>query len=213
MDSLLSLGTPSTASAGRLWLLVLGAVLLALTGCSEKAYVRGSEVAGLDDPAMSTGLDKRDLDKLLKENLESLLASKVAQQWDLDRSRPRLAIYPLANETSEHIGSQLQALLSDIETFMVSSDLVDVISREMQNTMMAEVDRQHGGGFDPNRIAEYNKQLGAQFYITGKVYSADERTQEGRRVQYFMFLQVIEVATSGIRWQNKATLTKALIDD
>ncbi len=37
--------------------------------------VRGEEVAGLDDQAMSTGLDKRDLDKMLHENMKALQAS------------------------------------------------------------------------------------------------------------------------------------------
>ena len=34
----------------------------------------------------------------------------------------------------------------------------------------------------------------------------------GRRVQYFMFMQVIETETSAVRWQNKAAFTKALIN-
>jgi hypothetical protein len=72
------------------------------------------------------------------------------------------------------------------------------------------VEQQHGGGFDPKNIAEYNRQLGAKYYLTGKVFSSDERTEDGRRVQYFMFMQLIEVATSGVLWQNKAALTKAL---
>lgn len=181
-------------------------------GCGGPTYVRGSEVEGLDDAAMSTGLDKRDLEKLLHENMASMLNSNAAKQFQETKARPRLAIYPLANETSEHIDSQLQALLSDIEGYMVESDMVDVISVERQRQMMAEVDKQHGGGFDPSKIVQYNKQMGAEYYITGKVYSSDERTAEGRRVQYFMFMQIIEVATSAIKWQNKTSLTKALID-
>jgi PBP1b-binding outer membrane lipoprotein LpoB len=191
----------------------LGLSLAALVvGCSGKEYVRGSEVSNLDDPAMSTGLDKRDLETLLHENLQSLLTSPIAHQWDQDKSKPKVAIYPLANETSEHIDSQLQALLSDIETFMVNSQLVSVISVERQQQMLAEVEKQHGGGFDPNNIVEYNRQLGAAYYITGKVYAADERTKEGRRVQYFLFTQLIDVATSAIAWQHKSALTKGLID-
>ena len=43
---------------------------------------------------------------------------------------------------------------------------------------------------------------------TGKVAAADERTRGARRVQYFFFMQVIEVETSAIRWQHKAYVTK-----
>ena len=40
-----------------------------------------------------------------------------------------------------------------------------------------------------------------------------ERADENRRVQYFMFMQLIDVATSAVVWQNKATLTKAVLND
>lgn len=181
-------------------------------GCgSDATYVRGSQVPGIDDAAMGTGLDRRDIEQLLHENLKALMSAPVAQQWNTDHSRPTLAIYPLANETSEHIDSQLQALLSDVETFMVNSQLVTVVSVERQRQMIEELEKQHGGGFDPRHIADYNRQLGAKYYLTGKVYNADERADGERRVQYFMFMQLIDVATSAVVWQNKAAFTKALI--
>lgn len=200
---------PFSAHLGRA--LLCGALAIGSLACGP-SYVRGSDEPGLDDPAMSTGLDKRDLDKLLDENLTALMASPIAHRWKADGSLPKLAIYPFANETSEHIESQLAALLSDVETFMVNADLVTVISVERQRRMIAEVERQHGGGFDPNHITEYNRQLGAEYFVTGKVYSADERTSDARRVQYFLFMQLIEVQTSAVRWQNKSAVTKALLD-
>ena len=66
----------STSSAALVAALVLAAPL---AGCGP-TYVRGNEVAGLDDQAMSTGLDKRDIDQLLHENLKALMASPVARQ-------------------------------------------------------------------------------------------------------------------------------------
>lgn len=194
-------------------LLVVGIALGASSaGCSSPTYVRGGEVEGFDDQAMGTTLDKRDLDQLAHENLKALLSSGIARQWNEDRSKPTLAIYPLANETTEHVGSQLDALLSDIETFMVNSNLVTVVSVERQRQMIAEIEKQRGGGFDPANVAEYNKQLGAKYYITGKVYASDQRAEDERRVQYFMFMQVIDVATSAVVWQNKAGVTKGIAD-
>ena len=182
-------------------------------GCSsDPVFVRGSEVEGLDDPPMSTGIDKRDMEQLLHENMKHLVASPLAKSWADAGDRPTLAIFPMLNETSQHIDSQLQAVLSDAETFMVNSGLVTVVSRERQNQMIAEVEMQNGGHFDPAHAAQYGRQLGAKYYMTGKVYTADERTAGGRRVQYFMFMQVIETETSAVRWQNKAAFTKALIN-
>ncbi|WP_437657946.1 penicillin-binding protein activator LpoB [Sorangium sp. So ce1182] len=203
---------PSSSSLCPAALLAALALASMPIGCGP-TYVRGNQVEGLDDAAMSTGIDKRDIEQLLHENLKSLMASSVAKAWANDGSRPTLAIYPLSNQTSEHIDSQLQALLSDIETYMVKTELVTVVSVERQQQMIAEVEMQHGGGFDPDHIAEYNRQLGAKYYITGKVFTSDERTEDERRVQYFMFMQLIEVATSAVAWQNRAAFTKALIQE
>lgn len=175
------------------------------------AIVRGSQVEGLDDQAMSTGMDKRDIQQALHENLKSMMTSPTANGWAQDHSRPTVAIYPLANETSEHIDSQLNALLSDVETYLVDSNLVTVVSVERQQQMIAEVEKQHGGGFDPRHVADYNRQLGAKYYVTGKVFTADERAFGERRVQYFMFMQLIDVATSAVVWQHKVDFTKAII--
>ncbi len=188
----------------------LAVVASLMAGCGPK-YVRDTQDPTLNDSTMSTGLDKRDLDRLLHENLESFRASAPAQAWLAEKSKPTAAIYPFSNETSEHIDSQLKALLSDIETYLIKSGVVSVVSVERQQQMIADLERQHGGGFDPRNIAEYNKQLGAKYYFTGKVMTADERNDEGRRVQYFMFMQLIDVATSQVLWQEKSAVTKALV--
>ena len=69
--------------------LSFSAVLLAsLVGCGGPKAVRGEDVAGLDDQAMSTGLDKRDLQKLLHQNMDALQASAVVKRWE-GENRPR----------------------------------------------------------------------------------------------------------------------------
>ena len=193
-------------------LLALAPLAVLSAGCGGGvAIVRGSQVEGLDDQAMSTGMDKRDIQQALHENLKSMMTSPTANGWAQDHSRPPVAIYPLANETSEHIDGQLNALLSDVETYLVESNLVTVVSVERQRQMIAEVEKQHGGGFDPRHVADYNRQLGAKYYVTGKVFTADERAFGERRVQYFMFMQLIDVGTSAVVWQHKVEFTKAII--
>jgi hypothetical protein len=52
--------------------------------------------------------------------------------------------------------------------------------------------------------------MGVKYFITGKVGASDERTVDARRVQYFIFMQVIDSETSEIRWQQRAFVTKAV---
>lgn len=189
--------------------LVASALAFGSTGCA-KQYIRGSNDPSVDNAAMSTGLDKEDIQRMLSENLNHLRTSPVMDLWRSHRQADTVAIFPFQNETSQHIDSQLQAALSEAETWLVDAGTVTVISRERQNQMLAEVEAGRGGAFNPSHVAQYGKQLGAKYIVTGKVQAADERTDDMRRVQYFLFMQVIEVETSAIRWQHKAYVTKAV---
>ncbi len=71
--------------------------LLAIS-CGPKA-VRGSDVPGLDDQALSTGLDRRDLQKMLHENMQALQASPVIARWQQEKN-PTVSVLPLRNETT-----------------------------------------------------------------------------------------------------------------
>jgi uncharacterized protein (TIGR02722 family) len=186
------------------------AVVFACTGCARPHPVRGEEVEGLDEEAMSTGLDKHDLQRMVHENMKALQASAVIRRWQSEQ-QPTVAVLPLRNETTEHVDSQLDAMLSDIETTLVNAGHVRIVSLERQPQVVEEVRRQYGDAFDPSQVARWGKQVGAHYFVTGKVFTADERHEDERRVQYFMFLQVLDAETGVILFQNKSQVTKALV--
>ncbi len=185
---------------------------LLATGCGP-TYVRGSDHPSIDSAAMSTGLDKDDIERSLQTLLNQMRAAPIMDEWRIkagQNDRQTVAIAPFINETSEHIDPQLDAMLSETETWLVNAGIVRVISGERQNDMIRQVEGAQHPVFDPRHIPQYGKQLGVKFYVTGKVGSSDERTDDARRVQYFIFMQVIDTETSEIRWQQKAYITKAV---
>jgi uncharacterized protein (TIGR02722 family) len=186
-------------------------VLLSVSGCAHSTKaVRGDDEAGLDYAAMSTGLDRRDLQKMLNENMETMHRSAVVQRW-MSENRPSVTVLPMKNETSEHIEGPLNALISDVETKLIEWGGVKVISLENQQDMMNEIRRQYSEGFDQAQIAHWGKQIGARYFVTGKVYTTDERVGDQRRVQYYLFMQVLDVETGEILFQNKSAVTKAIV--
>ncbi len=198
----------------RYYTLICLIALTAATACGEPQYVRDTEEPRLDDYTMSLRFDRKDLDRLYEENSDVMMKSAIIKQWERDAASgnpPVVAVFPINNETSEHIESQLDALLSRIETDLVNKSPVDVVSHENQPELIAEIKRQQSEVYDPSRLATYGKQLGAQYFVTGKVYDSAERVGDERRVQYFMFLQVIDVSTGAIKFQNESGLTKGLI--
>jgi penicillin-binding protein activator len=184
---------------------------LALLGaCGGPKAVRGSDVAGLDDEAMGTGLDRRDLQLMLHENMESLQNSALVKRWESE-NRPAVAVLQMRNDTSEHIDSVLNALITEVETSLVNAGHVRVISRDSQPEMIAEVEKQQSDAFDASTVARLGNQVGVRYFVTGRVYSADERQSGERRVQYFLFMRVLDVETGDILWQNSAAVTKAIV--
>jgi len=190
-------------------------VALAATSCAGPTAVRGghgTENPNLDKAAMSTGLDKVDLDYLLKENLDKLFASKAWARFRGAKDAPVVAIWPIRNDTTEHIENQLNTLLATVESRLVESGDVKVVSRERQREMAQEVGLQNTNAvYDPATVARLSKQVGAQYFLTGKVQAVDERAEGERRVQYTLTLQVLEVETSVIEFQNTTARTKAIV--
>ena len=202
--------TYARLAGGLLAVLLVGT---GLCGCGA-SHARGSENPELDEMTMSLRFDRKDLEKLYKKNIETLMESSVMEKWKRDAAGgedPVVAIFPIRNETSEHIRQPLDALLSKFQTDLVNGAPVDVVAKGMQSELVTEIKRQQGGAYDPKRLASYGKQLGAQYYVTGKVYDVAERAKKGRRVQYFLFIQVLDVETGAIKFQTEAGLTKALL--
>ncbi len=195
--------------------LLLLASMAGTMGCKPKA-VRGgpgTDNPNLDSGAMSTTLDRVDIDYLVEQNLSAMYASGW---WARDvqgsmGNPPIVAIWPIKNATSQHLDDQMLTMLSQIETQLVNSGAVSVVSRERQAEMVDEAQLQNTDIFDPATAARLGAQLGAKYYVTGKVTSNDERFDGERRLQYSLFLQVIEVETSLIKFQFTSERTKAIV--
>ncbi|WP_217909802.1 penicillin-binding protein activator LpoB [Pseudenhygromyxa sp. WMMC2535] len=194
--------------------LVLLAGLVGAAGCKPKA-VRGgagTENPNLDDGAMSTTLDRVDINYLVDENLAAMFASPFwARDVQSAPEAPVVAIWPIKNATDQHLDDQMLMLLSSIETQMINSGAVNVVSRERQAEMVSEAEMQNSDFFDPATAARLGAQVGAKYYVTGKITSHDERFDKERRVQYSLFLQVIEIETSMIKFQHTSERSKAIV--
>jgi hypothetical protein len=85
-----------------------------------------------------------------------------------------------------------------------------MVARRQQAQLMAELGVQRGAGYDPATAQRFGKQLGVQYFLTGKLSSVEEKLSKTRRVQYTLFLQVLELETGAIKFQTEASRTKAI---
>ncbi len=179
-------------------------------------YVRDTDDPTLDDPAMSTGLDRRDLERVFDREIRDFLGSPfhaevVRRGAGAPASRPTIAIVPFLNQTSEHIDTQLDALLSKFEATLVGARTLRVVSLENHPELVAQIEAEQSPLFDRQSAARVGRLLGVDYILTGKVFDRAERTSDARRVQYFLFMQAIGVEDGVVVWQGESGLTKALV--
>lgn len=197
----------------RLAHLVLLLPLAASLACAPRAMRggEGTDNPGMDQPAMSTTLDKTDIDYLVSQNLGQLYESAF---WSRDvlasQREPLIAIWPIQNATSEHLDDQMLQLLSSIETSLVNSGHVQVVARARQAELAKEIGIQQGDIYDQRSATQLGRQLGAHYFVTGKLTNVDEKLQKTRRVQYSLFLQIIEIETGLVKFQHESARSKAL---
>jgi hypothetical protein len=199
------------------YVLALGSVVLvtAASGCGPKAVRGGPGTSNrnLDEPAMSVGLDREDLEYLASTNVEAFKKSTIWKETIEQATVPPLvSMWPIQNATTQHIDDQVAALLSSVETYLVNSRQVGVVNRERQMELVQELRLRQSDIYDPVTAGKLGRQLGARYFVTGKITCVDERLKKTHRVQYSLILQVIEVETGLTRFQNEATRSKALIN-
>lgn len=184
-----------------------------LSGCVAQASRGGpgTENPDMDRPAMSVTLDRDDITYLVNDYLGRLENSAFWQDTVRGaKKRPVVAIWPIQNATTQHIEDQMMTLQSSIETALVNTNSVTVVDRSRQFDLANEIGIQQGAPFDKSSAQKLGRQLGAKYFFTGKITSVDERLNNTRRLQYSLFLQVIEIETGVIKFQNEVTRSKAL---
>jgi penicillin-binding protein activator len=193
------------------FLLVLSFCLIS---CGPKATRGGpgTDNAKLDQKALSTKLDRLDIEYLVNENTTALFDSRFWKKEIeyAEGTPPVIAILPIQNDTAEHLEDEMAILLSSIETSLVNSGMINVVSRERQAQMVAELGMQQGATFDPASAGRLGKQLGAKYYVTGKLGAVAERLKDMRRMQYNLFIQILDIETGMVKFQNEAVRSKAL---
>ena len=180
----------------------------ALSACGGPEYSRASEEPEIEEPAMSTRLDRVDLELALSQWVDELDGSAFAAT--LPPRKPSIAILHIANDTSEHISGALDNLLSEAETDLVQSGKWNVVDNTTltRDAVLAERLRDSGDAVDAATVAALGKEYGIEYFVNGRVGDTTEKNDDVRRVQYYLFLRVTEVATMRVMHQTSVPITK-----
>lgn len=188
---------------------LIGFLALSSLACGA-TVTRGSDDPSIDKVALSTKLDRVDLGEALDKWYAEFDNSKFV--LNVDQPDRKMAILHIDNDTSEHIESALQNLIESFETKMVNDGIFDVVSNDdiAANAIMKERLRGLGDNVDPETVAALGKEFGVHYFVHGRVGETTEKLRDVKRVQYYLFLKVTEVATTKRVFQSQVPITKQI---
>jgi hypothetical protein len=77
-----------------------------------------------------------------------------------------------------------------------------------RNAIIAERLRNMSDSVDQETIAALGREYGIEYFVNGRVWDTSEKLGDVRRVQYYLFLRVTEVATGLVRHAEQVDITK-----
>ncbi len=151
--------------------------------------------------------DFSDKKKIVDALTESLLNATPASD-----KRPILIVYPVANETSEHIDTS--GITDDIRLKLLKSGKFRFINRTQRSNIQEEVAYQGAGYVDPAMMVTQGRQLGADYILSGALRSIEKKEQRQIRltkkkmVYYSLNLELTDLTTGEIMWADKVELAR-----
>ena len=186
------------------FLLLASFGVAALTGCASTSVLDPSEERHLD-----AGYDFSDKQKIVDKLTESLLAARQATG---SATKPILIVYPVTNETSEHISTS--GISDDIRLKLIQSGAYRFINEAQRGNIQKETAYQTAGHVDPAMQLTKGKQLGADYILSGTLRSIAKKEQRQIRltktklIYYSLNLEMTDLNTGEITWADNVEIAR-----
>jgi uncharacterized protein (TIGR02722 family) len=185
-----------------LLLAVFGASIL--SGCATTRSIDPNNETHYD-----ANYDFSDKKKIVDDLTNSLLSGT---QLPPATKKPIMIVYPLANETSEHINTS--GITDDIRMTLLRSGKYRFINEAQRSNILKEKSYQDAGHVDPSMQISQGKQLGADYILSGALRSIEKTQQKQIRltkkklVYYSLNLELTDLTTGEIAWADKVELAR-----
>ncbi len=152
--------------------------------------------------------DFSDKKKIVDKLTESLLSINTLSG---DR-RPVIIVYPIANETSEHIDTS--GISDDIRLALIRSGKFRFLNEAQRANILREGAYQSRGHVDPAQRFAQGRQTGADYILSGALRSIEKkqpkqiRLTKKKMVYYSLNLELTDLTTGEIVWADKVELAR-----
>lgn len=183
---------------------LLLSLFLGISGCATTRTLDPAAEAHYD-----ANYDFSDKKKIVDALTESLLS---VRQLPPAGSKPILIVYPVANETAEHISTS--GITDDIRLELIRSGKYRFINEAQRRNIQKETAYQSAGYVDPSMRIAQGQQLGADYILSGALRSIEKKQQpqirltKKKMVYYSLNLEMTDLTTGEIAWADKVELAR-----
>jgi len=188
----------------RLLIMFTCASLLAMTGCM--AYTKNLNTEA--ETHYDATYDFSDKNQIVNRLVTPLLSAPVFPVQE----KPILIVYPVVNETSEHISTG--GITDEIRMKLIQSGRFRFINESQRENIQKETDYQYQGYVDPAMLVEEGRQLGADYIMSGTLRSIKKeqprqwRLNKKERIYYSLNLSITDLKTGEIVYADQAELAR-----
>ena len=181
---------------------VMGSVIL--SGCGEKAYVRGDYDNNVQDTNL---LNDKWSESDMQNAVRDLVASATSHYSISNAKRPPIVMVTrLQNKTSEHIDTQSVTDMFRVE--LMRNGRVSFVDKAARDDIAEEYDYQNSGMVSRETKKGPGGQVGADFILNGRLDSIVQQAGRDKSVYYKMTMNMTNLKTGIIVWSDYKQIRK-----
>ena len=176
---------------------------LTMPGCATTKNINPQ-----DDMHYDASYDFSDKNKIVERLVTPLVAAPV---FPVEK-KPILIVYPVVNETSEHISTG--GITDAIRMKLIQSGRFRFINERERENIQQETSYQDAGFVDPAMRVQKGRQLGADYILSGTLRSIKNkqakqiRLNKKERIYYSLDLTMTDLKTGEIVYADQAELAR-----
>ena len=177
---------------------------LTLLGCAATT----TNLNPKDEMHYDASYDFSDKNQIVERLISPLLSAPVFPP----QQKPILIVYPVINETSEHISTG--GITDAIRMKLIQSGRFRFINERQRENIQMETSYQDQGFVDPSMRVEKGRQLGADYILSGTLRSIKNkqpkqwRLNKKERIYYSLDLTMTDLKTGEIVYADQAELAR-----
>ncbi len=190
-------------------LIGLKTLVVMVTALSLSACVSSTRDIDVNDNVhYNAYYDFSDKKRIVNDLTDSLLKSDIAYSSE----KPKIVIYGVSNQTSEHINTG--GITDDIRLELIRANRYRFINKIQRSNIASETDYQQSGAVAPEQRIVQGRQLGADYILAGTLRSIEKkqprafRLFEKKLVYYSLNLELTHLVTGEIVWADKVELAR-----